>query len=65
MEEREYKYYSCKDCHKFYKAYTYDENGIGPYVQSFRPIEITDFFLNEVYPRFKCTCQKHLLQKED
>jgi len=32
MKTREIGYFSCRDCHKFYKAYIYDENGIGPYV---------------------------------
>ena len=65
MKTREIGYFSCRDCHKFYKAYIYDENGIGPYVQSSRPIEVTDFFLNKIYPRSKCVCQKHKLQVEE
>lgn len=64
METREIGYFGCRDCHKFYKAYLYDENGIGPYVQSTRPIEVTEFFL-KIYPRFRCTCQKHKLQVEE
>lgn len=62
---REFHYYSCIKCHCFYKAYSFDEDGKGPYVQHTRPIEETNFFINEIYPNFRCVCQKHLLQVED
>ncbi len=65
MEKRSFRYYSCIKCHKYYKAYEFDENGIGPRCQHTRPIEETDFFIHEIYPKFKCTCMRHPLQVEE